>query len=564
MSAEKLSLHAAISAYLAIYNTGLHHPIIFATLDAISPSTLRRWMGLWSSSRDWRSLIPEWKSGKVGHEVPLDDFNWIVGMLHSDGKPPVSSAIRYWHTKLRAEGRPQPVSDRTMERALSVFAKRNAARWAYMRRGSKYFREHYLPSILIAGSSIKVGELWYSDGCVCNFLVWNPYTNKPCRPTFVPFLDYASRMIVGFDLDFTENRRVISSAYRNAITLWGFVPLYIKWDNGKAFKSLSGKNVSRAELEAIKQLERDEIAEIVGNIYATGVQDILDSLPYNPTGKAAMERFFGTFDNGLERYLPNYLGNSIGDKPASLMRNEKDLQAISAKLKGDNYLTMNEAKQLINWWIMDVYGMEPNDGLNGRRPLEVWREGVARISPERKRNPDELWYLMLSTEIKKLDRNGVKIRGIMYYDEALMDYVGRKVYVRYDQMDDRYVFVYDEAKNPICRALARYEHDPLATVRGTEDEKLRLVNDLKFRRHQEKKVRKEAHLLADMTVGTGMFLQDAVAKVASLPGKLTSIGSELPSLPKSPAQLPDQPAEEQPESSEVLSKEFLDAIGVNH
>lgn len=212
---------------------------------------------------------------------------------------------------------------------------------------------------------------------------------------------------------------------------------------------------------------------------------------------------------------------------------------------------------------MDVYAMEPNDGLNGRRPLEVWQEGIAKIAPERKRNPDELWYLMLSTEIKKLDRNGVKIRGIWYYHETLIEYVGRKVYVRFDQMDDRYVFVYDEAKNPICRALARVEHDPLATVRGTEEDKLSLVNDLKFRRQQEKKTRKEAHKLADMTVGTGMFLQDAVARVSALPEKLTNVGSELPSLPQSPASIPDKP-EDKPESSEVLSREFLDAIGVNH
>lgn len=566
---EKLSLSQGIGVYLELYNTGAHHSVIHASLGAISPSTLRRWYCTWKDSRDWRSLLPQWKSGKVGHEVPADDFNWIIGLLHADEKPPVSSALKWWHLKLRMEGRAQPVSDRTMERAINVFAQRHAARWAYMRRGAKYFKDHFLPYVLQDSSGIFPGDLWFSDGCTLNFDVINPYTNKPCRPTLVPFMDYASRMIVGFDLDFTENRRVIASAYRNAITLWGFVPLYIKWDNGSSFRSLQGgKKLSRAELEELRQLERDEIAEIVGNIYATGVQEILNSLPYNPTGKAIQERFFGTLDTGLERYMPGYRGASITDKPAHLTRNEKHLKALYDKRHAGADLTITEAKILLQWWIVELYAQEPHPALNGKTPWEVWTAGVKNIPAERRRKPEELWYLMLSQEVKKLDRGGVKIGRLWYYDEALIDYIGRKVYVRYDQMDERYVFVYDENRAPICRALMRHEHDPLVTVRGDEEDKLRYTNEMKMKARLQKRTRTDAEQLAELSRDPDLFMQGAIKKVQDMKarGQLTTTSHALPSIPGAP-DAPEEASPAQPEDTtpreEVIPREFLDAIGIS-
>ncbi|MDD3536189.1 MAG: transposase family protein [Candidatus Cloacimonetes bacterium] len=565
----KQSLSSAITAYLELYNAGAHQSVIHASLGDISASTLRRWYNLWlAAGRDWRALMPGWKSGNVGHTVPQEDFNWLLGILHSDGMPPVASAIKWWHVKLRMEGREQPVSDRTMQRAISVYAQAHAGRWAYMRRGAKYFRENYLPYVFQDHSKIFVGDLWYSDGCLLNFDVINPYTGKGCRPLLVTFMDYASRMIPGFDLDFSENRRVIASAYRNAITLWKFVPLYIKWDNGRAYKSLQGEKMSREEREQLRQRERDEIAEISGNIYATGVLEILNSLPYNPTGKAFQERFYGTLDSGLERFLPGYRGNSISNKPAHLARNEKHLQELHEKRTKGIALTVMEAKILIEWWILDVYGMEPHEGIGGRKPLELWQEGLQNIDASRRRNPDELWYLMLSQEVKKLDRSGVKVRGLWYYDEALFDYVGRKVYVRYDQMDERYVFVYDELKQPICRAMLRHTHDPLATVRGSEDERMRYTAEMKQKARLEKRVKRDAELLQEFMQEGGMFMQEAIAKLQDMKakGQLTNIGYEIPEIPDASAEKAAEKEEEpeaKAESDVVIPREFLDAIGVS-
>lgn len=318
----------------------------------------------------------------------------------------------------------------------------------------------------------------------------------------------------------------------------------------------------------MRQLERDEIAEISGNIYATGVLEILNSLPYNPTGKAFQERFYGTMDKGFERFMPGYRGASIGDKPAHLMRNEKHLQALNEKRTSGITLTVTEAKILLEWWMIAVYGMEPHDGIGGKKPWEVWQEGVKNIDASRRRNPDELWYLMLSQEVKKLDRSGVKVRDLWYYDEALFDYVGRKVYVRYDQMDDRYVFVYDEARQPICRALLRIEHDPLVTVRGSADGKLQYTAEMKRKANLEKRIKRDAELLQELTHEGGMFMQEAIQKVQDMKatGQLTTISHELPKLPDPNTEAASSRLEEpetKEDKDEVISREFLDAIGVN-
>ncbi len=172
----------------------------------------------------------------------------------------------------------------------------------------------------------------------------------------------------------------------------------------------------------------------------------------------------------------------------------------------------------------------------------------------------------LAQEVKKLDRRGVKVRDLWYYDEALFDYVGRKVYVRYDQMDDRYVFVYDEARQPICRALLRIEHDPLVTVRGSADGKLQYTAEMKRKANLEKRIKRDAELLQELTHEGGMFMQEAIQKVQDMKatGHLTTIGHELPQLPNTNSEA-DSSLLEEPETKEdeVISREFLDAIGVN-
>ena len=76
-----------------------------------------------------------------------------------------------------------------------------------------------------------------SDGHKLNFPVINPWTGKAERPTLVTWFEAAARMPVGFDIDFTENKRVIMSSFRNALIASGYCPKYVKLDNGKAFRS---------------------------------------------------------------------------------------------------------------------------------------------------------------------------------------------------------------------------------------------------------------------------------------------------------------------------------------
>lgn len=43
--------------------------------------------------------------------------------------------------------------------------------------------------------------------------------------------------------------------------------------------------------------------------------------PYNARAKV-IERFFKEFQEGFEKFMPNYVGSNIANKPAYLIRNE--------------------------------------------------------------------------------------------------------------------------------------------------------------------------------------------------------------------------------------------------
>ena len=133
-------------------------------------------------------------------------------------------------------------------------------------------------------------------------------------------------------------------------------------------------------------------------------------------------------------------------------------------------------------------------------------------------------------------------------------------------MDDRYVFAYDELRQPICRALLRAEHDPLVTVRGSADAKLQYVNEMKRRGRLEKRIKKDAELLQEITSDGGMFFQEAIHKVRQMKAQaqLTNTSHAIPEMP-APGDAPEPKPEPEPEekpNEPVLPPDYLDALGI--
>ena len=99
-------------------------------------------------------------------------------------------------------------------------------------------------------------------------------------------------------------------------------------------------------------------------------------------------------------------------------------------------------------------------------PLLRWRVHAAKgntlgsvfgekIPADRLINERELDFLMLAAERKHVRNEGIWLNKMRYYDEALIDWVGRPVIIRYDYADARSILVYDTDSRYICQALQR-------------------------------------------------------------------------------------------------------------
>jgi len=157
-----------------------------------------------------------------------------------------------------------------------------------------------------------------------------------------------------------------------------------------------------------------------------------------------VERFFGTL-NELERLFPSYSGQSIEDKPAHLQRNERQHKRLHNPWVPD----VVQADTIITSWAYEEYAKRPHSGLKGDCPDEVWTAGKGQGI-----DAEGLRYLMMTQEIKTIGRNGIKLFGINFWDEALYGY-RKKVLVRHDILDRREVYVYTEDGSEfICTAKA--------------------------------------------------------------------------------------------------------------
>ena len=68
--------------------------------------------------------------------------------------------------------------------------------------------------------------------------------------------------------------------------------------------------------------------------------------PYNARTKV-IERFFKEFQEGFEKLPPSYIGSSIQNKPAYMMRNEK----LHKSWHNDYIPTIEETIKMIDMWL---------------------------------------------------------------------------------------------------------------------------------------------------------------------------------------------------------------------
>jgi hypothetical protein len=145
---------------------------------------------------------------------------------------------------------------------------------------------------------------------------------------------------------------------------------------------------------------------------------ILPARVLRPTDKQAVERAFGIIRSLLFEQLPGYTGVDVADR--------------GADPAGDAVLTVTQMERLIATWVVRVWqnrllgDYAPSwDPGGGHSPNTLFAASFAQSGFAMEIPSPELYYqFLIEHRVRRIDRRGVKIKGLWYDGEALEQYRG--------------------------------------------------------------------------------------------------------------------------------------------
>ncbi|MCF8719251.1 Mu transposase C-terminal domain-containing protein [Nitrospina gracilis] len=496
------SIRKTTDKFLAGYNSGVAFAEIHAALGDVSRPTLNRWRKDYEEADfNYTALAPSWGAHRNGAStLTADEQKVLFDQLAHQNRIKVGTAIQLTKYILEQRGIPSPSSPRTMRRAVERFKKQHQNVWTFYREGEKALIDKVLPYIERDDDQLAVGDVLVADGHVCNFFVTNPWTGRPCRPMLIGFYDWKSRVLVGWDLGFTENTQLIASALRRGILTLGMTPKVVLLDNGKAFKS----KVFTGDLDLAQ-------CGFAGMFARLNIKTVF-AWPYNARSKP-IERFFQDFGNQFERYLPSFCGSSINDKPASMMRNEKLMKEMYDNAKAKPLDVQTVLKGMGEWW--KYHAWQPHPTLKGQTKGDVFEAGRgADVDPE------TLTYLMMDAKVKRIGRNGIRFLHADYFHDALYGF-RNEVVIRYDLQDISRIHVYLKTGDHLCTAERRKAIHPMAAHLGDAQD----VSELKHRISEIRSLKNQTTRLAKKS----LQIQNSMDAVNELPwNRIIEISPDLP------------------------------------
>ena len=446
---------------------------LFNVLGKISRGSLHRWKASLDGTEDYTRLIPNYKYVSINEYrtcLTDEEIKIFMGLLLHPNRICIGKAIALTKYKLKEQGQSFIPADITFRRYAKWFKDNNYDKWVLARDGEKALSDKVEPYIKRDASLLDVGDILVADGHKLAFQVINPFTGKPCRATLVGFLDWKSTALVGYEIMLEENTQCIASALRNAIINLDMIPKIVYQDNGRAFRA--------------KYFTDDKGFTELGfqGLYSKlGIETVF-ARPYNARSKV-IERFFKEFQEGFEKLMPSYVGSSIINKPAYLKRNEK----FHSNLHNDYIPTIEETIKMIDMWLKFK---------NSQPCTNAPNMTIAEVLVNRKKQDIDtslLDDLMLATEVKTIQRNGVRFLNCDYFDERLYGLRG-KVLVKYNLFDLTNVKVFTPKGEYLCTADRVTETHPMAKILGTvedlEDYKQKIQKQQKLKRKTINSVKK--------------------------------------------------------------------------
>ena len=447
--------------FVNLHNTSNSH--LFKIIGKISRGSLHRWYTMLCSTEDYTKLLPQYKYSKIDEyrtSLTDEEIKIFMSLLLHPNRLCIGKAIALTKYKLKEQGQSFIPADITFRRYAKWFKDNNYDKWVLARDGEKALSDKVEPYIKRDASLLEVGDILVADGHKLAFNVINPFTGKPTRATLVGFLDWKSTALVGYEIMLEENTQCIASALRNAIINLDMIPKVVYQDNGRAFRA--------------KYFTDDKGFTELGfnGLYTKlGIETVF-ARPYNARAKV-IERFFKEFQEGFEKLLSSHIGSNIQNKPAYLMRNEK----LHKQIHNDFIPTLDETIKMIDMWL-NFKNSQPCPNAPDKTIAEV-------LESRERQNVDinQLDDLMLATEVKTIQRNGIRFLNCTYFDERLYGFKS-KVLIKYNLFDLTSIKVYTTKGEYLCTAQRVTETHPMAKLLGTvtdfEDYKQKIVKQRKL------------------------------------------------------------------------------------
>lgn len=449
--------------FVKLHNTSNSH--LFEILGKISRGSLHRWHSMLNGTEDYTKLLPQYKYSKIKEYRTVltdEEIKIFMSLLLHPNRISIGKATALTKYKLKEQGQSFIPADITFRRYAKWFKDHNYDKWVLARDGEKALSDNVEPYIKREASLLEVGDVLVADGHRLAFQVINPFTGKPCRATLVGFLDWKSTALVGYEIMLEENTQCIASALRNAILNLDMIPKVVYQDNGSAFRA--------------KYFTDDKGFTELGfqGLYSKlGIETVF-ARPYNARAKV-IERFFKEFQEGFEKLLPSYIGSNIQNKPAYMMRNEK----FHKNLHNEFIPTIEETIKMIDMWLSFK---------NSQPCPNAPNKTIAEVLAERKtQNVDinTLDDLMLATEVKTIQRNGIRFLNWDYFDERLYGFKS-KVLIKYNLFDLTKIKVFTTKGEYLCTAERVTETHPMAKLLGDvkdfEDYKQKIIKQRQLRK----------------------------------------------------------------------------------
>ncbi|TEB10654.1 Mu transposase C-terminal domain-containing protein [Pelotomaculum propionicicum] len=360
------------------------------------------------------------------------------------GEPTVASCYRKTEKECARLGLAAP-SRQTIYRYAEYMEKTEPDLCCYARRGEKAWFEKYAPHAVREEPEMAMQVVM---GDHHQFDLFIEHDGKPVRPWVTGWLDVMSRCLVGYTISLQPNSQTINLALVNMMTPkkvtvtredgsvaeetieLGGIPGLLYIDNGEDYKSALKKRQQRPEFKLSQ--EATDICEKLG-------VDTTFALPYRPSSKAHIERFFGTVAKQFSREQPGWCGANPDERPAGF--NEHKLMA-----KGLLHTMTTLAQSFAEY--VHQYHNTFHSGI-GMAPLEKFFAGPKL----REGWPDQrtLDILRTTKEVVHVYHQGIKKFGTKakpryWWHDKLRPLVGRDVIIRYDpaQIGELHVFTLED------------------------------------------------------------------------------------------------------------------------